>query len=39
MDLAKDGSEDGTITPTEKEDRMIPPSHVQNEAGMIPKPG
>ena len=35
MDLAKDESEDGIITPTNREASTIPPAHTKKEAGMI----
>jgi len=36
MDLAKDGSEDGTSTPTNKEVGTIPPPPAENVAGTNP---
>jgi len=34
--LAEDGSEDGTITPTEKEADTIQPVPTEKDSGMIP---
>jgi len=36
VDLAEDGSEDGTSTPVETEPGTLPPAPAQTEAGMIP---
>jgi hypothetical protein len=36
VDLAEDGSEDGTSTPVEKDPGTLPPAPSKTEAGMIP---
>jgi len=35
MDLAEDGSEDGTSTPAEEDSSTVPPAPTQTDAGMI----